>query len=79
MESEDSNLAAVQTLRSTFTKAERAHPGLSQQFLAGILDAEGVSINLPEALLRLASIECEEYVINSTEKEFQALQQRAQG
>lgn len=69
----------MQTLRSTFTKAERAHPGLSQQFLAGVLDAEGVAINLPEALLRLAAIECDEYMINSAETEFQALQQRAQG
>ena len=74
---EEKNIAAVQTLRGAFTKAERAHPGLCQQFLSGVMDAEGVSINLPEAILRLACYDCEEYRITCTVHEFQHLQQRA--
>ena len=77
LEADDKNIAAVQTLRGAFTRAERAHPGLCQQFLSGVMDAEGVSINLPEAILRLACYDCEEYRITCTIHEFQHLQQRA--
>ena len=79
LETEDHNLASVQTLRSAFTKAEKSHPGLTQQFLAGILDAEGVALNLSETLLRLAATECEEYIILCDIEEFQQLQQKAIG
>jgi programmed cell death protein 10 len=77
LEIDDRNLAAVQTLRLAFNKAERCHPGLTQQFLSGVLDAEGVVLNLPETLLRLAATECEEYVITSRIIEFQNLQDKA--
>lgn len=79
MELEDRNIAAVQTLRLAFTKAERSHPGLTQQFLGGVLDAEGVVLNLPEVLLRLAATDCEEYTIISDVSEFQILQEKAIG
>ncbi|XP_003390554.1 PREDICTED: programmed cell death protein 10-like [Amphimedon queenslandica] len=77
LELEDRNIAAVQTLRSAFTKAEKCHPGLSQQFLGGVLDAEGVVLNLHEVLLRLAGSECPEYVISADIVEFQLLQKKA--
>lgn len=77
LELEDRNIAAVQTLRSAFTKAERCHPGLTQQFLGGVLDAEGVVLNLPEVLLRLAAAECSEYIISADIVEFQLLQKKA--
>lgn len=77
MEVDDRNIAAVQTLRLAFTKAERCHPGLTQQFLGGVLDAEGVVLNLPEILLRLAATECSEYVILCDIVEFKVLQDKA--
>lgn len=79
MELDDKNIAAVQTLRSAFNKAERCHPGLTQQFLGGVLDAEGVVLNLPEILLRLAATECDEYKITSDIAEYQILQDKASG
>lgn len=62
-----------------YPQAERAHPGLCQEFIAGVLDAEGVSINLPEALLRLACHDYEQYIINSEEPEFVQLNFKAKG
>ena len=63
----------------TYVQAERAHPGLCQDFIAGVLDAEGVSINLPEALLRLACHDYQQYIIDSQEEEFVQLNLRAKG
>lgn len=63
----------------SYTQAERAHPGLCQDFIAGVLDAEGVSINLPEALLRLACHDYQQYIIDSAEAEFVQLNLRARG
>lgn len=79
MESDHQYLSSAQTLRTAFTKAEKSHPGLAQQFLTGVLDAEGVTLNLPEILLRLASKECEEYLISCDVEEFQLLQEKAIG
>jgi len=62
-----------------YPQAERAHPGLCQEFIAGVLDAEGVSINLPEALLRLACHDYEQYIVNSEEPEFVQLNFKAKG
>lgn len=64
---------------NSYTQAERAHPGLCQDFIAGVLDAEGVSINLPEALLRLACHDYQQYIIDSAEDEFVQLNLRARG
>ena len=55
------------------------HSGLCQEFLAGVLDAQGVSIDLPEALLRLACNDCQEYTIDSQAEEFIQLNARAKG
>ena len=60
-------------------QAEGAHPGLTQDFISGVLDAEGVSLNLPEALLRLACFAVSQYSITSQEEEFVQLNYRAKG
>ncbi|XP_064393873.1 programmed cell death protein 10-A-like [Halichondria panicea] len=77
LEADEKNIAAVHTLRAAFNKAERAHPGLSEEFISGVLDAEGVSLNLPEVLLRLACHDVTTYTISSEEDEFVVLNFRA--
>ncbi|KAL5476311.1 hypothetical protein EMCRGX_G026237 [Ephydatia muelleri] len=77
LESSEKHLAATQTLRSAFTKAERCHPGLCQDFISGVLEAEGVALDLPEVLLRLSCKDAEHYIINSEEIEFVQLNERA--
>lgn len=66
-------------IRLSFYQAEYAHPGLTQDFISGVLDAEGVSLNLPEALLRLACFDISQYMITSQEEEFIQLNYRAKG
>lgn len=61
------------------SQAERSHPGLAQDFLAGLLEAEGVSLNLSEALLQLACKDGGQYTIESSEKEYVMLNERARG
>jgi hypothetical protein len=60
-------------------QAECAHPGLTQDFISGVLDAEGVSLNLPETLLRLACFDVSQYTVSSPEDEFIQLNYRARG
>ena len=62
-----------------FDQAECVHPGLTQDFISGVLDAEGVALNLPEALLRLACFDVSQYNITSHEEEFIQLNYRAKG
>ncbi|CAI8005279.1 Programmed cell death protein 10 [Geodia barretti] len=77
MEREETMLASVQTLRDAFTKAERSHPGLAEEFLGGVLQAEGAGVDLPEALLQLACRDVDHYTIPSDEKEYVLLNERA--
>jgi programmed cell death protein 10 len=56
---EQKNLAAGQTLRSAFHKVEKENPGFTQDFLGGLVDAEKATVNLTEALLRLACSDVE--------------------
>ena len=60
-------------------QAERSHPGLAEEFLDGLLRAEGASVDLPEALLRLACHDGDHYTIPSEEKEFVLLNEGARG
>ena len=60
-------------------QVERSHPGVTEEFLSGLLDAEGVAVNLPEALLQLACQDGDQYTIPSDEKEYTLLNQRARG
>lgn len=52
---------------------------MSEEFLSGLLEAEGVAVNLPEALLQLACQDGDHYTIPSDEKEYVLLNQRARG
>ena len=52
---------------------------MTQDFISGVLDAEGVSLNLPEVLLRLACFDVAQYAITSQEEEFIQLNFRAKG
>lgn len=52
---------------------------MTQDFISGVLDAEGVDLNLPEALLRLACYDVAQYTITSQEEEFVQLNYRAKG
>lgn len=60
-------------------QAERSHPGLAEEFLGGVLQAEGATVNLPEALLQLACRDGDQYTIPSDEKEYVLLNERARG
>ena len=52
---------------------------MSEEFLSGLLEAEGVAVNLPEALLQLACQDGDHYTIPSDEREYALLNQRARG
>lgn len=52
---------------------------MTEDFLSGVLEAEGVAMNLPEALLQLACQDGDQYTIPSEEKEYTLLNQRARG
>lgn len=58
---------------------ERSHPGVTEDFLSGLLEAEGVDVNLPEALLQLSCQDGDHYTIQSEEREYVQLNQRARG
>lgn len=60
-------------------QVERSHPGVTEDFLSGLLEAEGVTVNLPEALLQLACQDGDHYTIPSEEREYVQLNQRARG
>lgn len=64
-----------------FIQAERAHPGLTEDFIGGVLEAELMrdKLSLPEALLRLALNDMDQYTLNSKDDEFVQLNYRARG
>ena len=57
--------------------AEDAIPGISQEILAGILRADGTSMNINEILLRCSHTETEEFHIQRNEPEFVRLEKKA--
>nr|XP_020456007.1 programmed cell death protein 10-like [Monopterus albus]XP_020456008.1 programmed cell death protein 10-like [Monopterus albus] len=74
---EQVNLAAAQTLRAAFIKAEKENPGLTQDIVVKILEKKNLRIGYSESLLRMAAADVEEFVINRREPEFQELNERA--
>ena len=52
---------------------------MTEDFLGGLLEAEGAAVNLPEALLQLACRDGDHYTIPSQEREYVQLNQRARG
>uniref|UniRef100_A0A4W3KGB2 Programmed cell death 10a n=1 Tax=Callorhinchus milii TaxID=7868 RepID=A0A4W3KGB2_CALMI len=71
------NLSAAQTLRAAFIKAEKENPGLTQEIITKILEKKSVEVNFTESLLRMASDDVEEYMIDRPEPEFQELNEKA--
>lgn len=74
---EEVNLSAAQTLRAAFIKAEKENPGLTQDIVMKILEKKNLNINYYESLLRMATEEVEEFMIDRREPEFQELNERA--
>lgn len=72
-------LNLICNLAFTNMQVERSHPGVTEEFLGGLLEAEGVTVDLPEALLQLACHDGDHYTIPSEEKEYVSLNQRARG
>uniref|UniRef100_A0A8C5BV18 Programmed cell death 10a n=1 Tax=Gadus morhua TaxID=8049 RepID=A0A8C5BV18_GADMO len=71
------NLSAAQTLRAAFIKAEKENPGLTQDIVLKILEKKNLEINYAESLLRMATEDVEEFLIDRREPEFQELNERA--
>ncbi|KAJ3591315.1 hypothetical protein NHX12_009261 [Muraenolepis orangiensis] len=71
------NLSAAQTLRAAFIKAEKENPGLTQDIVLKILEKKNLEINYAESLLRMATDDVEEFLIDRREPEFQELNERA--
>lgn len=46
-------MAASQTLRTAFSRAEASIPGLSYDLVVGILRRADISVNMNESVLRL--------------------------
>ncbi|XP_070827285.1 programmed cell death protein 10-A [Chaetodon auriga] len=76
-ELEKVNLSAAQTLRAAFIKAEKENPGLTQDIVMKILEKKNLKVNYNESLLRMASDDVDEFLIDRREPEFQELNERA--
>nr|XP_032835100.1 programmed cell death protein 10-like [Petromyzon marinus]XP_032835101.1 programmed cell death protein 10-like [Petromyzon marinus]XP_032835102.1 programmed cell death protein 10-like [Petromyzon marinus] len=74
---ENEDLAAAQTLRAAFTKAERGNPGITQEIILGILKQEREGVNFPEALLRMAAEDLEELRVECSDVSLRELSERA--
>ncbi|KAM7413364.1 hypothetical protein PAMA_020653 [Pampus argenteus] len=74
---EEVDLSAAQTLRAAFIKAEKENPGLTQDIVMKILEKKNLKINYNESLLRMATDNVEEFMIDRREPEFQELNERA--
>lgn len=71
------DLSAEQTLRTAFIKAEKENPGLTQDIVVKILEKKRLEINYNECLLRMATDDVQEFMIDRPEPEFQELNERA--
>jgi len=69
--------SSTQQLIHAFNVAEDAIPGISQEILAGILRADGYSMNINEILLRCSYVDTEDFLIEREEQEFITLEKKA--
>jgi len=69
--------SSTQQLIKAFNVAEDAIPGISQEILAGILRADGYSMNINEILLRCSHADTEDFQIERDEPEFVILEKKA--
>lgn len=68
----------AQTLRAAFKKAERHNPGVTRDFILGILQTKGIHVDLTKILLKLCASESEEYKITQRQPPFVELQKQSQ-
>lgn len=68
---------SLDNLISAFNVAEECIPGISQEILAGILRADGYSININEILLRCSNTVTDNFQIERVEPEFVKLEKNA--
>lgn len=68
---------SINSLISAFMVAEDAIPGISQEILAGILRADGYTMNINEILLRSSHTESDDLHIERDEPEFVELEKKA--
>ncbi|KAM9317769.1 programmed cell death protein 10-A [Pholidichthys leucotaenia] len=71
------NLTASRTLRAAFMKAEKENAGLTQDIVIKVLEKKNLKLNYNEGLLRMATDNAEEFMIDRREPEFQELNERA--
>ena len=69
--------SSTQQLIHAFNIAEDAIPGISQEILAGILRADGYSMNINEILLRCSHADNDDFQIEREEPEFVILEKKA--
>ncbi|XP_065682262.1 programmed cell death protein 10 isoform X1 [Hydra vulgaris] len=69
--------SSIQNLIKAFDVAEESIPGISQEILAGILRADGCSMNINEVLLRCSYADNEDFQIERQEPEFKKLEHKA--
>ncbi|XP_066256784.1 programmed cell death protein 10 [Euwallacea similis] len=76
---EKRDMVASQTLRAAFAKAENAHPGLSLDFVQGLLKQAHLEVNMNESILRLQGsvADTDEYKLNRSEDAFQELNRKS--
>ncbi|XP_057302379.1 programmed cell death protein 10-like [Hydractinia symbiolongicarpus] len=68
---------SIHQLIRAFELAEDAIPGISQEILAGILRADGYSMNINEILLRCSYTDTDDFQIEREEPEFLKLEKKA--
>ncbi|XP_031342826.1 programmed cell death protein 10 isoform X4 [Photinus pyralis] len=74
------DVSASQTLRSALSKAEAAHPGLTYDFVIGIMRRAEITVNMNEGILRLQGAISDsdiEYRLNRSEDAFQELNKKS--
>ncbi|CAG9839202.1 unnamed protein product [Diabrotica balteata] len=80
-ELEKQDVSASQTLRSALTKAEASHPGLTYDFIMGILRKGDLTVNMNESILRLqgavSDSDVVEYRLTRSEDAFQELNRKS--
>lgn len=81
LEKRDPN--AAQILRSAFSKAEAAHPGLCHHLIVGLTKRADVKVNMNESLLRMqgavSELDQAEFRIKRSEDSFQELARKSVG
>jgi len=75
------DVSASQTLRSALSKAEAAYPGLTYDFVVGIMRRGDITVNMNEGILRLqgavSDTDIVEYRLNRSEDAFQELNKKS--